>query len=116
MHWKGSMTGFVRPLLLIPAVVAAVAVGAQSPSRPTPAGDALLNGFPALLPHRPPRVWWHRLSGTVSRAYDTVATQADLRFAHRRISDGGIDIVTNYGARDVTTSIAFRPRGRTPEL
>ena len=49
-------------------------------------------------------------------AYDTTATRADLRFAHRRLDDGDVYFVTNQGANAVTTSVSFRTSGRTPEL
>jgi alpha-L-rhamnosidase/Glycosyl hydrolases family 2, sugar binding domain len=61
------MTGSVRPLLLIPVLLAAVGVGAQEPSRPTPSGDVLLDGFRTPPSGARPRVWWHWLSGNVSR-------------------------------------------------
>ena len=73
------MPGSVRPLLLIPALLAAVGVSAQEQSRPTPGTDTLLAGFRTPPPPARPRVWWHWLSGNVSREGIT----KDLEWMHR---------------------------------
>ncbi len=75
------MTGSVRPLVLIPALLAAVGVGlgAQEPSRGGESRDALLAAFRDPPADARPRVWWHWLSGNVSRDGIT----KDLEWMHR---------------------------------
>ena len=62
------MIGFVRPLLLIPVLLGAIGIGcgAQAPGRPA-SSDALRDGFRTPPSGARPRVWWHWLSGNVSR-------------------------------------------------